>query len=75
MLVVHVHVRVEPADLEAFLAETRRNAAASLEEPGVRRRPATRLSTVSAAQALYSLAFAAGQLRNPGPGLTASPLR
>jgi (4S)-4-hydroxy-5-phosphonooxypentane-2,3-dione isomerase len=37
MLVVHVHVRVEPADLEAFLAETRRNAAASLEEPGVRR--------------------------------------
>ncbi len=37
MLVVHVHVRVRPADLEAFLAETRRNAAASLEEPGVRR--------------------------------------
>ena len=37
MLVVHVHVRVEPDDLEAFLAETRRNAAASLEEPGVRR--------------------------------------
>ena len=37
MLVVHVHVRVEPADLEAFLAETRRNAAASLGEPGVRR--------------------------------------
>ena len=37
MLVVHVHVRVKPDDLEAFLAETRRNAAASLEEPGVRR--------------------------------------
>jgi (4S)-4-hydroxy-5-phosphonooxypentane-2,3-dione isomerase len=37
MLVVHVHVRVVPGDLEAFLAETRRNAAASLEEPGVRR--------------------------------------
>jgi autoinducer 2-degrading protein len=37
MLVVHVHVRVRPADLEAFLAETRRNAAASLEESGVRR--------------------------------------
>ena len=37
MLVVHVHVRVGPEDLEAFLAGTRRNAAASLEEPGVRR--------------------------------------
>ncbi len=37
MLVVHVHVRVRPEDLEAFLVETRRNAAASLEEPGVRR--------------------------------------
>jgi (4S)-4-hydroxy-5-phosphonooxypentane-2,3-dione isomerase len=37
MLVVHVHVRVRPEDLEAFLAQTRRNAAASLEEPGVRR--------------------------------------
>jgi autoinducer 2-degrading protein len=37
MLVVHVHARVRPDDLEAFLAETRRNAAASLEEPGVRR--------------------------------------
>src|ERR687884_1137397 len=37
MLVVHVHVRVNPGDVEAFLAETRRNAAASLEEPGVRR--------------------------------------
>ena len=37
MLVVHVHVRVRPEDLEAFLAETRRNAAASLQEPGIRR--------------------------------------
>ena len=37
MLVVHVLVRVRPADLEAFLAETRRNTAASLEELGVRR--------------------------------------
>jgi len=35
MLVVHVHVHVTPGDLEAFLAETRRNAEASLEEPGV----------------------------------------
>ena len=37
MLVVHVHVQVKPEDLEAFLVESRRNAAASLEEPGVRR--------------------------------------
>lgn len=37
MLVVHVHGRVEPEDLEAFLSESRRNSAASLEEPGVRR--------------------------------------
>jgi autoinducer 2-degrading protein len=37
MLVVQVHVRVRPEQLEAFLAETERNAAASLEEPGVRR--------------------------------------
>ena len=37
MLVVHVHVRIRPEDLEAFLVETQRNAAASLEEPGVRR--------------------------------------
>src|SRR4051812_10512884 len=37
MLVVHVHIHVRPDELEEFLAETRRNAAASLEEPGVRR--------------------------------------
>lgn len=37
MLVVHVHVHVTPGDLDAFLAETRRNAEASREEPGVRR--------------------------------------
>src|SRR5690349_17988681 len=37
MLVVHVHVRVNPDDVEAFLAESRRNAAASRQEPGVRR--------------------------------------
>jgi autoinducer 2-degrading protein len=37
MLVVHVHVHVAPGDLEAFLAESRRNAEASLVEPGVRR--------------------------------------
>jgi (4S)-4-hydroxy-5-phosphonooxypentane-2,3-dione isomerase len=37
MLVVHVHVQVKPDDVEAFLAETRRNAAASVQEAGVRR--------------------------------------
>ena len=37
MLVVHVHVRVKPEHLDGFLAETRRNASASLQEPGVRR--------------------------------------
>jgi len=37
MLVVHVHVRVKPDDVGAFLAASRRNAAASLQEPGVRR--------------------------------------
>jgi (4S)-4-hydroxy-5-phosphonooxypentane-2,3-dione isomerase len=37
MLVVHVHIQVRPEELDAFLVETRRNAAASLEEPGVRR--------------------------------------
>jgi autoinducer 2-degrading protein len=37
MLVVHVHVRVKPEVVDVFLAESRRNAAASLQEPGVRR--------------------------------------
>ncbi|MBL8928023.1 MAG: antibiotic biosynthesis monooxygenase [Pseudonocardia sp.] len=37
MLVVHVHVHVTPDDVDAFLAESRRNAEASLQEPGVRR--------------------------------------
>jgi (4S)-4-hydroxy-5-phosphonooxypentane-2,3-dione isomerase len=37
MLVVHVHVRVRPDDVATFLAESRRNAIASLQEPGVRR--------------------------------------
>jgi autoinducer 2-degrading protein len=37
MLVVHVHVHVAPQDVESFLTETRRNAQASLQEPGVRR--------------------------------------
>ena len=37
MLVVHVHGRVKPEHVEAFLTDTRRNATASLQEPGVRR--------------------------------------
>jgi autoinducer 2-degrading protein len=37
MLVVHVHVRVNPSDLEAFTAASLANAAASLREPGVLR--------------------------------------
>ena len=37
MLVVHVHIRVKPEHLDRFLAETHRNASASLKEPGVRR--------------------------------------
>ncbi len=37
MLVVHVHVRVRPDDVEAFLAATLANARASVEEPGVLR--------------------------------------
>jgi autoinducer 2-degrading protein len=35
MLVVHVHVRVRLADLEAFRYVTLTNAQASLQEPGV----------------------------------------
>src|SRR5262249_28041513 len=35
MLIVHVHVRVRPDDVPAFLDATRPNARASLEEPGV----------------------------------------
>jgi (4S)-4-hydroxy-5-phosphonooxypentane-2,3-dione isomerase len=35
MLVVHVHVRVRPADVEAFLDATLANARASVQEPGV----------------------------------------
>jgi autoinducer 2-degrading protein len=37
MLVVHVHVRVKPDDLDAFLPATLANARASVEEPGVLR--------------------------------------
>jgi (4S)-4-hydroxy-5-phosphonooxypentane-2,3-dione isomerase len=35
MLVVHVHVRVRPDDVEAFLDATLANARASVLEPGV----------------------------------------
>lgn len=37
MLVVHVHVHVKPEGVEAFVAATQENAAASLKEPGVAR--------------------------------------
>jgi (4S)-4-hydroxy-5-phosphonooxypentane-2,3-dione isomerase len=37
MLVVHVHVRVRPDDVESFLDATLANARASVEEPGVLR--------------------------------------
>jgi autoinducer 2-degrading protein len=37
MLVVHVHVRVRPDDVEKFLDATITNARASLAEPGVLR--------------------------------------
>lgn len=37
MLVVHVHVHVKADDVEAFIAATRLNSAASLKEPGVAR--------------------------------------
>ncbi len=37
MLVVHVHVRVRPGQVEDFLAATLVNARASLAEPGVLR--------------------------------------
>ena len=37
MLVVHVHVHVQPDRVKEFLAATLTNAKASLEEPGVRR--------------------------------------
>ncbi len=37
MLVVHVHVLVKPAAIDAFIAATRLNANESLKEPGVAR--------------------------------------
>jgi quinol monooxygenase YgiN len=37
MLVVHVHVHVQPEHVEAFALATRVNAEASLKEPGVAR--------------------------------------
>lgn len=35
MLVVHVHVKVKPEHVDAFVAATRDNARASLGEPGI----------------------------------------
>lgn len=37
MLVVHVHVHVKEEFIDAFIAETKKNAQASLREPGVAR--------------------------------------
>ncbi len=37
MLVVHVHVHVLPEQVDAFIAATKANALASLQEPGVAR--------------------------------------
>ena len=37
MLVVHVHVHVKEECVEAFITETKKNAAESLKEPGVAR--------------------------------------
>lgn len=37
MLIVHVHVQVKPGTEEAFVEATRKNARASLGEPGVLR--------------------------------------
>jgi (4S)-4-hydroxy-5-phosphonooxypentane-2,3-dione isomerase len=37
MLVVHVHVQVKPADVEAFKIATVENASQSIDEPGVAR--------------------------------------
>lgn len=37
MLVVHVHVHVQPEQIEAFKAATLANARASLREPGIAR--------------------------------------
>lgn len=37
LLVVHVHVHVKPGSVDAFIAATRANAAASLQEPGIAR--------------------------------------
>ena len=35
MLIVHVHIRVHPADVDRFIAATLTNARASLQEPGI----------------------------------------
>jgi quinol monooxygenase YgiN len=37
MLVVHIQVHVKPECVEAFIAETRKNSLASLQEPGIAR--------------------------------------
>lgn len=45
MLVVHVHVRVQPEHVEAFKAATLANARASVREPGIARFDVVQQST------------------------------
>ena len=45
MLVVQVHVHVKPESVEAFIVATRRNAEASLREPGIARFDVLRLES------------------------------
>jgi len=49
-----------------LIGQDRQQASDQAERWSLVTRPVTRLSTISAAQARYSLAFAAAQLRNPG---------
>lgn len=37
MLIVHVHVRVKPESVQAFREASQKNAAASIQEPGIAR--------------------------------------
>ena len=37
MLIVHVHIRVKPENVDAFIAATQANALASNREPGIAR--------------------------------------
>jgi hypothetical protein len=58
----------ERRERRRLIGEDRRQASDQAEPWSLVTRPVTRLSTISAAQALYAGAFAAAQLRNPGLG-------